>query len=109
MILRLTSKQASRGLPNRAIKQAEGCFACLLAYQQVWIQERRIHVGLLKYHFFRDRKPKKERNTGELRVVHSYEAMFRRGSIGRLVFQQATVNKFTAEFRLLAAPHVIGS
>lgn len=74
-----------------------------------WIQERRIHVGLLKYHFFRDRKPKKERNTGELRVVHSYEAMFRRGSIGRLVFQQATVNKFTAEFRLLAAPHVIGS
>jgi len=28
----LTSKQASRGLPNRAIKQAEGCFACLLAY-----------------------------------------------------------------------------
>jgi hypothetical protein len=50
-----------------------------------WIQERRIHVGLLKYHFFRDRKPKKERNTGELRVVHSYEAMFRRGSIGRLV------------------------
>src|SRR6266568_173081 len=29
------SKQASRGLPNRAIKQAKGCFACLLAYQQV--------------------------------------------------------------------------
>jgi len=29
------SKQASRGLPNRAIKQAEGRFACLLAYQQV--------------------------------------------------------------------------
>ena len=27
----LTSKQASRGLPNQAIKQAKGCFACLSA------------------------------------------------------------------------------
>ena len=36
MILRPTSKQASKRPPNRAIKQAEGCFACLLAYQQVW-------------------------------------------------------------------------
>ena len=36
-ISKQASKQASRGLPNRAIKQAEGRFACLLAYQQVWL------------------------------------------------------------------------
>jgi len=28
----LADKQASRGLPNRAIKQADRCFASLLAY-----------------------------------------------------------------------------
>jgi hypothetical protein len=47
----LTSKQASRGLPNRAIKQAEGCFACLLAsldiikYVQARLKQRRDRSG----------------------------------------------------------------
>jgi hypothetical protein len=48
VILRPTSKQASNGPPNRVIKQAEGCFACLLAYQQVCIAAKTYELHRLQ-------------------------------------------------------------